>query len=191
MSNTELFGTDGIRARAGEFPLNAEAIVAIGQAVGEKLGGEILIGRDTRLSSPWIFDLMKEGIAKTTAVVRDAGVIPTPAIALLTKEGHFAGGVMISASHNPYEDNGVKVFSSDGTKIDDAAETEIEVEAVACRGARGLRRHRWRNRLRRYRGRDDPGLEPGSGGRFRRCGRRRRIELHRGKLGHGGRPRGR
>src|SRR5205085_1517708 len=110
----------------GEFPLNSEAIVAIGQALVQSLGGELLVGQDTRVSSPWILELLKKGVAKTKAVVHDAGVIPTPGVALLTKQNHFAGGVMISASHNPYDDNGVKVFSSDGTKLDDAAETRIE-----------------------------------------------------------------
>ncbi|MBI2150710.1 MAG: hypothetical protein HYU27_08930 [Acidobacteria bacterium] len=65
--NTKLFGTDGIRARAGEFPLNSHAVVAIGQAIGEKLGGKILVGQDTRMSSPWIFDLLRQGLSKTSA----------------------------------------------------------------------------------------------------------------------------
>jgi phosphoglucosamine mutase len=121
-----LFGTDGIRARAGEFPLTAAAVPAIGQAIGEKLGGRILIGQDTRVSSPWIFDRLKAGIARTAAQIDDAGVIPTPAIALLTKHNDFAGGIMISASHNPYEDNGIKVFSSDGRKLSDADEIAVE-----------------------------------------------------------------
>jgi phosphoglucosamine mutase len=122
----KLFGTDGIRAQAGEFPLNATAVVAIGQAIGEKLGGRILVGQDTRLSSPWIFTLLAEGIRKTKATIEDAGVIPTPAIALLTKTHDFSGGIMISASHNAYDDNGIKVFSSDGRKLSDADETAIE-----------------------------------------------------------------
>ena len=126
MSNAKLFGTDGIRSRAGEFPLNAPAIVAIGQAVGEKLGGTILVGQDTRVSSPWIFELLKKSISQTPATVTNAGVIPTPAIALLTKSVKYSGGVMISASHNPYEDNGIKVFAGDGTKLNDADEGQVE-----------------------------------------------------------------
>jgi phosphoglucosamine mutase len=123
----KLFGTDGIRARAGEFPLNAAAIVAIGQALGERLAGRVLIGQDTRVSSPWIFELLKEGFTRSgKATIENAGVIPTPAVALLTREHSFSGGVMISASHNPFEDNGIKVFSSDGTKLKDAMEAEIE-----------------------------------------------------------------
>jgi len=123
---TELFGTDGIRAKAGEFPLNAQTLKAIGRAIGEKLGGKILVGQDTRMSSPWIFEHLKCGIDATPSTIDDAAVIPTPGIALLTKSGDYAGGVMISASHNPYEDNGIKVFASDGTKVNDAVEAEVE-----------------------------------------------------------------
>src|SRR5690242_20499100 len=124
--NAKLFGTDGIRSRAGEFPLNAATVVAIGQAIGETLGGPLLLGEDTRASSPWIRDLIHQGIGRTTAVVHEAGVIPTPAIALLTKTDAYSGGIMISASHNPFEDNGVKVFAPDGTKLSDDAEAQIE-----------------------------------------------------------------
>src|SRR5688572_9841831 len=110
----KMYGTDGIRARAGDFPLNGPAIVAIGQALAERLGGEVLVGQDTRVSSPWIFDLLKEGFARSgKAIIENAGVIPTPAVALLTRMNSFAGGIMISASHNPFDDNGIKVFSSD------------------------------------------------------------------------------
>ncbi|HYR87034.1 MAG TPA: phosphoglucosamine mutase [Terriglobia bacterium] len=124
--STELFGTDGIRSRAGEFPLNSHAVAAIGQAIGEKLNGKILVGQDTRMSSPWIFEALKQGIARTSGIIQDAGVIPTPAIALLTKWLGYSGGVVISASHNAYEDNGIKVFASDGTKLSDGDEGEIE-----------------------------------------------------------------
>src|SRR5215475_4323356 len=124
--NMKLFGTDSIRACAGEFPLNAAAIVAIGRAVGERLGGKVLIGQDTRVSSPWIFDLLQKGFSLTPATIQNAGVIPTPAIALLTKWLSYSGGVMISASHNPYADNGIKVFGPDGTKLKDDDEVQIE-----------------------------------------------------------------
>jgi phosphoglucosamine mutase len=130
----KLFGTDGIRARAGEFPLNAAAIPAIGQAIGEKLGGPLLIGYDTRVSSPWILGLLEKGFHPARVATEDAGVIPTPAIALLTREGvadhKYAGGVMISASHNPFEDNGIKVFSSNGTKLTDGVEEQIELRIL-------------------------------------------------------------
>src|SRR5688572_1283223 len=123
---TKLFGTDGIRTYAGEFPLNATTITAIGRAVGQKLGGKVLIGQDTRMSSPWIFDLLQKGFARTPATLQNAGVIPTPAVALLTKWLGYSGGVMISASHNSYQDNGIKVFGPDGTKLTDADEAQIE-----------------------------------------------------------------
>jgi phosphoglucosamine mutase len=122
----KLFGTDGIRSIAGEFPLNSHGVVAIGRALGEKLGGRILIGQDTRVSSPWIFDFLRQGVSATSARIENAGVIPTPAVALLTQRHGYAGGVMISASHNPYEDNGIKVFAADGRKIQEAGEAEIE-----------------------------------------------------------------
>jgi phosphoglucosamine mutase len=123
---TKLFGTDGIRARAGEFPLNGETIVAIGRAIGDKLGGKVFVGQDTRISSPWILEQLQKGFTQTRATIQNAGVIPTPAVALLTKSLGYSGGLMISASHNPYQDNGIKVFGPDGTKLTDADETEIE-----------------------------------------------------------------
>jgi phosphoglucosamine mutase len=124
--STKLFGTDGIRARAGEFPLNAQAVLAIGRAIGERLGGKVLVGQDTRVSSPWIFEHLERGLGRTPAVVQNAGVIPTPAVALLTKWLGYSGGIMVSASHNPYQDNGIKVFGPDGTKLTDADEARIE-----------------------------------------------------------------
>jgi phosphoglucosamine mutase len=141
--NIKLFGTDGIRSRAGDFPLNACAVRSIGQAIGEKLGGRLLVGYDTRVSSPWILGLLKEGIHCTAAVFDDAGIIPTPAIALLVKSESYAGGIMISASHNPFEDNGIKVFSADGTKLSDAAELEIEqrVTGLLSAGPPGYDKH--------------------------------------------------
>src|SRR5207245_11208084 len=87
---------------------------------------KVLVGQDTRMSSPWIFGLLQQGIALTPASVTNAGVIPTPAIALLTKSSGYSGGVMISASHNPYEDNGIKVFAADGTKLNDSDEAQVE-----------------------------------------------------------------
>ena len=135
MSSTKLFGTDGIRAPAGEYPLNSQTIVAIGRAIGEKLGGKILFGQDTRVSSPWIFDRLRQGISSTKATITDAGVIPTPAIALLTKSSGYSGGVMISASHNPYEDNGIKVFAADGTKLNDSDEAQVEKRVFELLGS--------------------------------------------------------
>jgi phosphoglucosamine mutase len=123
----KLFGTDGIRAYAGEFPLNGATSVTIGRAIGEKLGGgKVLVGQDTRVSSPWILENLQKGFAHTAATMQNAGVIPTPAVALLTKWLGYSGGVMISASHNPYGDNGIKIFGPDGTKLTDSDETAIE-----------------------------------------------------------------
>src|SRR2546426_1645602 len=137
--STELCGPDGIRSRAGEFPLNSHTVAAIGQAIGERLNGKILVGQDTRMSSPWIFELLKQGISRTSGIIQDAGVIPTPAIALLTKWLGYSGGVMISASHNPYEDNGIKVFAADGTKLNDSDEARIEKRIAELLGSNGAR----------------------------------------------------
>src|SRR5229473_1584870 len=135
MSSTKLFGTDGIRVRAGEYPLNSQTIAAIGRAIGEKLGGRILVGQDTRVSSPWIFSLLQQGISITEATITNAGVIPTPAIALLTKSSGYSGGVMISASHNAYEDNGIKVFAADGTKLNATDEAQVEKRIFELMGS--------------------------------------------------------
>jgi phosphoglucosamine mutase len=124
--NTKLFGTDGIRCEAGEFPLNAQTVVAIGRSIAERLGGRVLVGQDTRMSSPWIFKLLETGFSHTAATLHDAGVIPTPAVAVLVKTYGYSGGIVISASHNEYQDNGIKVFASDGTKLTDAEEAQLE-----------------------------------------------------------------
>ncbi len=124
---TKLFGTDGIRSRAGEFPLNPPAILALGQAIGERLGGPILIGQDPRASSPWIAALLKTGLGRVGVVFEDAGVLPTPAIAILTNRSPVRGGIMISASHNSFEDNGIKVFGAEGRKLEDSDEASIEM----------------------------------------------------------------
>jgi phosphoglucosamine mutase len=144
MNDIKLFGTDGIRSRAGNFPLNACSIRAIGQAIGERLGGRLLVGYDTRVSSPWILGLLQEGISRSSAVIDDAGIIPTPAIALLVKSHSYSGGIMISASHNPFEDNGIKVFSHEGTKLKDDAEIETQkrVFQLLATGPSGYQAHR-------------------------------------------------
>ena len=123
---TKLFGTDGIRSRAGDFPLNPPSILAIGQAIGERLGGPILIGQDPRASSPWIAALLKQGLDSIGVELEDAGMLPTPAVAILTKRTPVRGGIMISASHNSYEDNGIKVFGADGRKLAEGDEAGIE-----------------------------------------------------------------
>ena len=126
----QLFGTDGIRGVAGEYPLDPATIFAFGAALGrEALGsGEILVGADTRASGPWIAELVAGGLERSGARVRYAGVVTTPGIAYLTRTGPFVAGVMISASHNPYQDNGLKVFTHSGFKLPDAEEHAIEQE---------------------------------------------------------------
>jgi phosphoglucosamine mutase len=131
----ELFGTDGIRGVAGEYPLDPPTIFAFGAALGrEALGsGEILVGADTRESSPWIAEFVAGGLESGGARVRYAGVITTPGVAYLTRTGPFVAGVMISASHNPYQDNGIKVFTHSGFKLPDAEEHAIEQEIFRLR----------------------------------------------------------
>jgi phosphoglucosamine mutase len=129
----ELFGTDGIRGVAGEYPLDPRTIFALGAALGRDAAGarsnpEVLIGVDTRESSPWIAELVAGGLAGHGALVRYAGVITTPGVAYLTRSGSSVAGVMISASHNPYQDNGIKVFGHSGFKLPDAEEHSIEQE---------------------------------------------------------------
>jgi phosphoglucosamine mutase len=131
----QLFGTDGIRGVAGEYPLDPATIFAFGAALGrEAMGtGEILVGADTRESSPWIAELAAGGLERSGARVRYAGVVTTPGIAYLTRTGPFVAGVMISASHNPYQDNGIKVFGHSGFKLPDAEEHAIEQEIFRLR----------------------------------------------------------
>jgi phosphoglucosamine mutase len=131
----ELFGTDGIRGVAGKYPLDPATIFAFGAALGrEAMGtGEILLGADTRESGPWIAELVAGGLERSGARVRYAGVVTTPGIAYLTRTGPFVAGVMISASHNPYQDNGIKVFTHSGFKLPDAEEHAIEQEIFRLR----------------------------------------------------------
>ncbi len=129
----KLFGTDGIRAVAGEAPLDAPTIFATGLALASTLKNldpapRILLGADTRESSPWISAVIAAGLQSGGAEVLNAGVITTPGVAYLTRKHQFAAGVVISASHNPWQDNGIKVFGGDGYKLPDAAEIQIEGE---------------------------------------------------------------
>jgi phosphoglucosamine mutase len=129
----QLFGTDGIRGVAGKPPLDPATVYAFGLALGHDLIGahalpEVLIGADTRESGPWIAETVAGGLAQHGVRVRFAGVITTPGVAYLTRTGPFAAGIMISASHNPYQDNGIKVFGHSGFKIPDEEEHEVEQE---------------------------------------------------------------
>ncbi|MBB5344490.1 phosphoglucosamine mutase [Tunturibacter empetritectus] len=129
----KLFGTDGIRAVAGQSPLDATTVYAIGLALAHILGVKtprprVLLGMDTRESSEWIAATLTAGLDAGGASVESAGVITTPAVAFLTHTHGFAAGVVISASHNPWQDNGIKLFGPDGYKLPDAVELAIEEE---------------------------------------------------------------
>ena len=129
----QLFGTDGIRGVAGEFPLTRDSVYLIGRALGHDLArtnarARVVIGQDTRESSGWIADRLWQGLATVGVEVRSAGVITTPGVAYLASSQKFDAGVVISASHNPWTDNGIKVFSGDGYKLPDAHELAIEKE---------------------------------------------------------------
>jgi len=127
----KLFGTDGIRGVAGEYPLDYSSVYVLGKALisllQEKgLESKVLIGRDTRESGAWLEEALFAGIRDKEAEAVSAGVIPTSAISFLTKKYSFSAGIVISASHNPYHDNGIKVFSSEGMKISDEWEENFE-----------------------------------------------------------------
>ncbi|MGH9711948.1 MAG: phosphoglucosamine mutase [Candidatus Acidiferrales bacterium] len=140
----ELFGTDGIRGIPGEYPLDDVTLDRTGQALGEYLrsqGGEhahrprVLIGRDTRESGPHIAERIARGLAAAGAEPVSAGVLTTPGVAWLVNREGFAAGVVISASHNPYHDNGVKLISSSGMKFPDAVEAELEKSILTAAGS--------------------------------------------------------
>jgi phosphoglucosamine mutase len=128
------FGTDGIRGRAGEPPLDPATVQRIGRALVRALGGgklRVLIGRDTRESSPVLESHLGAGLRREGAEVVSTGVIPTPAIAHLSRRDGFDLGVVLSASHNPYEDNGIKVFGGGGRKFTTELEDETEAQIDA------------------------------------------------------------
>jgi phosphoglucosamine mutase len=129
----KLFGTDGIRAVAGQPPLDTKTVYAIGLALAQTLKAgarepRVLLGMDTRESSEQIAATLTAGLVKGGASVENAGVITTPAVAHLAHTHNFAAGVVISASHNPWQDNGIKLFGPDGFKLPDATELAIEAE---------------------------------------------------------------
>src|SRR4029079_10775008 len=118
----KLFGTDGIRGTAGEAPLDRDTVARVGAALVRACGPRdgamrVLVGRDTRESGVWIEQELARGLAAEGADVTSAGVLPTPAVAYLTKHRRFDAGIVISASHNPFEDNGIKIFGSPGEKL--------------------------------------------------------------------------
>lgn len=129
----QLFGTDGVRGVAGEYPLDRVTVPRLGRAVGMVLAKtmtsrplRVVLGEDTRESSSWISERAAWGLRSAGAEISYAGVITTPGVAFLTRRHGFAAGIMVSASHNPYADNGIKVLSGSGTKLSEATEIEIE-----------------------------------------------------------------
>jgi phosphoglucosamine mutase len=133
MSAPKLFGTDGMRGRAGEWPLDPPTVRRLGAALVRVLHGStgpmrLLVGRDTRESGEWIGREFAHGARLAGADVISAGVLPTPAVAYLARSTDVSLGAMISASHNPFEDNGIKVFSGAGQKFTEEAERRVEQE---------------------------------------------------------------
>lgn len=131
----KLFGTDGIRAVAGQAPLDPTTIYAVGLALAHSLKRvtaepAVILGRDTRESSPWIAATLAAGLREGGARVESAGIVPTPAVAFLARKHGFHAGVVISASHNPWQDNGIKLFGGDGFKLADALELAMEDEIL-------------------------------------------------------------
>ncbi len=143
------FGTDGIRGRVGEPPITPEFVLRLGFAAGEVLARRrsghdrpaVLIGKDTRVSGYMLEAALEAGFAAAGVDVMLCGPTPTPAVAYLTRALRLSAGIVISASHNPYPDNGIKFFSADGGKLPDAVELEIEAaleRALACRSSAEL-----------------------------------------------------
>lgn len=134
------FGTDGLRGRAGEPPVDPETLRRVGAALGVLLmregdGGQrrVLIGNDGRESASWILDCLVQGLMGADVSAQDVGLVTTPALALLTKHEPYSAGIMISASHNPAHDNGIKIFDGDGQKLSDEDEAEIALLANELR----------------------------------------------------------
>ncbi len=136
MSVRHYFGTDGIRGRVGQWPITAEFMLKLGRAVGAVLarGGRdvnVVIGKDTRVSGYMFESALEAGLVAAGAGVSLLGPTPTPAVAYLTRSLRASAGIVISASHNPHHDNGIKFFSAEGEKLDDALEAAIEAELEA------------------------------------------------------------
>ncbi len=144
------FGTDGVRGTVGESPMTPDFVLRLGYAAGRVLAGRgdhpaVLIGKDTRISGYMIEAALEAGFSAAGVDVLLCGPLPTPGVAYLTRALRLAAGVVISASHNPYADNGIKFFSGDGFKLPDAVEAEIErtlESPIGCNQAAGLGRAR-------------------------------------------------
>jgi phosphoglucosamine mutase len=143
MTGKTLFGTDGIRGIAGEFPLDAASVRALGKALARLLadrglGRRVLVGRDTRESGGGLEAALVSGLRAAGAEAVSAGVIPTSAVSLLAMRGGFDAGAVISASHNPFHDNGIKIFHGDGAKGAEDWEAELEAAILKGEGEAGM-----------------------------------------------------
>ncbi|MCU5773405.1 phosphoglucosamine mutase [Erwiniaceae bacterium BAC15a-03b] len=132
MSNRKYFGTDGIRGKVGETPITPDFVLKLGWAAGKVLAShgskKIIIGKDTRISGYMLESALEAGLAAAGLSAAFTGPMPTPAVAYLTRTFRAEAGIVISASHNPFDDNGIKFFSIDGTKLPDDVEEAIEAE---------------------------------------------------------------
>jgi phosphoglucosamine mutase len=135
----KLFGTDGLRGKAGEFPLDPASARLVGEAVGKRAGagGTVVLGGDTRESTPSLLSRLAEGASLAGCAVAHGGILPTPAIAELVLALSAGAGISVSASHNPHEDNGIKIFGSDGRKWPDEEEERLEQSLLDSRAAYG------------------------------------------------------
>ncbi len=137
----KLFGTDGMRGEAGKFPLDAPTVQVVGASLAthlaETLGRRptIVIGRDTRASGEWIEQALIAGAGSANAVCKSAGVMTTPGVAYLARTMPADAGIVISASHNPYQDNGIKIFSPTGRKLNEKTEKLIEHDVFSKKHA--------------------------------------------------------
>jgi phosphoglucosamine mutase len=135
MSERKYFGTDGIRGRVGDSPINPEFILKLGWAVGRVLNkkfgeAKVLVGKDTRISGYLLESVLEAGLSAAGVNAWMLGPMPTPAVAYLTRTFRAQIGIEISASHNPYYDNGIKFFSSEGIKLSDQFEMAIEEQLL-------------------------------------------------------------
>ena len=128
----QFFGTDGIRGKVGQHPITPDFMLKLGWAIGKVLSkrdqGKVLIGKDTRLSGYMLESALESGLSSAGLQVALLGPMPTPAIAYLTRTFRATAGIVVSASHNPFDDNGIKLFNSQGTKISDEMEYAIEAQ---------------------------------------------------------------
>jgi phosphoglucosamine mutase len=138
MNQRKYFGTDGIRGPVGQWPISADFMLQLGRAVGSVLAREgevrpkVLIGKDTRISGYMFESALEAGLVAAGADVGLLGPMPTPAVAFLTRSMRAQAGIVISASHNPHHDNGIKFFSASGEKLSDEVELAIEREVDAA-----------------------------------------------------------